>query len=263
MANNNKTYTLEDALKDLGKDIDQFTEALTKEARQLIPLLAAQTHGLVVEKATHKLKARRKQYLDAVNIKQISVDENNEVWAVTLDKSAGWIEDGTPAGERIDQILNGGKPAKVAKDGSRYKIIPFKYNKAPSSSSSADLKLARYVQNQLKLQGLDKTINDSNGNPKLGKAASVKITDSNQPVGKGNRPILSGLTIYQQEKKNKAGEVTGIKRSVMTFRVISSKQKNSGLWEWKEQKGVHIFDEVEKEIDVLFDKLVRELIAKT
>lgn len=261
MAFSRKEYSIEQAIKEMGKDIKELTTALEKEAKALVPVIAAQAHGMIVEKAQERLKARRQMYLDALDIKQISASEDNEVWAVTLNKSAGWIEEGMPAGERIEMIINGGKPAKTSKSGAKYKIIPFQYNKKPSMQSSADAKLARYVDRQLKAQGLDKTIMGKDGKPILGKAASVKITDPNQPVGKGNKPLLQGLTIYQSEKKNKKGE-SKIHRQVMTFRVISTAQKGSGMWEWKEQKGVHIFDEVAKQIDDIFGQAIQSLAAR-
>jgi hypothetical protein len=186
-------------------------------------------------------------------------DENN-LWVVYLKSEAKWLEEGMPQGERIDMILNGGKPAKVSAKGHRYKTIPFSHGGKPKSRSSAQQKIANYAQKEIKARGLDKVIK-LNGKPVIGRAATLNLTGPGAPTSKFNKPLLAGLTIYQKELKMKNGK-TKIKRDVMTFRTISSSQKGSGLWYWKEMKGVNLFDEVIKKIDPIFDQFFNDIVGQ-
>jgi hypothetical protein len=259
-----KTYSIEEGLKEVGKDIENMSQDMIKEARGQIKALAAQTHGLVVEKAQAKLKGqKRKIYLDSLSLDKLG-DDSMEIWSVSLDKAAGWIEDDIAAGERIDMILNGGAPAKTSKDGNRYKIIPFSHKKTVNTPSS-QVKMANFVKSELKKRGLDKIVSDPQGNPIVGKVASVDLVKDNKKgqtfVSKFNKPLLQGLTIYQNKVKNAQGKES-IKQSVMTFRVISEKAKGSGDWFWPESKGAHIFEEVEKEVDAIFEKMMVEIVER-
>lgn len=256
-----KVFSIEEALKDLGKDINQMTEDIQKKAKQSVALLAAQTHAMIVAKAQSKLKSTRSTYLDALNIEKIESTPSQEIWAVTLDKSAKFIEEGAPRHEMIDYLVNGPKH-KVSKDGSKYNVIPFQHNKSRNQNSLAQQKLSNYVKNELKLRGLDKTIT-KDGKPVIGKAAVLNLNKDSKdaPTGKFNQPILNGLTIYQREVKSKSGK-TSIKRDVLTFRVVSEKQKGSGMWEAPERIGMNFFEETEKEIEVIWQQMIKDIVEK-
>lgn len=254
-----KSYTVEEALKEIGVDVKNLSESIVQKAKAQIQALAIQTHALIVEKAQSGLKSTRQTYLDNLTISKLSESSDQVIWSVGLKKDAAWIESGISAGPMIDRILNGGKPPKKAKDGSTYKIIPFKHNKAPAQQSAAQLRLARYAKSEIKKQGLDKVITDKQGRPVIGKAASVNITGKNQPVGRFNQPLLAGLTIYQREQKSKSGK-SKIVRDVMTYRVLSSKHRGTGLWESKGWKGLNAFAETEREIDRLWNDMIKDLL---
>lgn len=252
---------MEEALREIGQDINRLSQEATAKAKQAIQKLALTAHARITQEAQDKLKSTREKYLSALKIQNLESSADQEIWSVTLDKSAGWIEDGYPSGEMIDRILKGGKPAKRSKKGFEYKVIPFDHSKkAPSRTSAAQQRLANYVKTELKKQNLDGIIKDpTTGLPKIGKVASVKITDKNQPVGRFNRKLLDGLTIYQREIKTSTGKVK-IKKDIMTFRTISSSQKGSGMWETKGFKGLKAFEKVEKEIDQIWDQMVKDLV---
>lgn len=261
MANNNG-FSFEDSLKELGIEIDTLGKAMVEKAKRGVEALALQTHAMIVEEA-QKLKATRRQYLDNLSVQKIYGGPDQEIWSVSLRQQAEWIENGYPRGEMIDKILRGGKPPKIAKDGAEYKTIPFKYKGVKKSDmSAAQNRLANYVKNQLTKQGLDKIITGADGKPIIGKAASVKITDPKQPLGRFAKPLLSGLTIYQTEQKTKSGG-TKIKQSVMTFRTISSNQKGSGMWENKSWKGLGAFNTVENKIESIWKDMVNDIIKGT
>lgn len=257
-----KSYTMEEAFAEIGKDIEQMSQDITERAKIGIQQLSLQAHAKIVEQAQEKLKSTRQTYLDNLSVEKLYSSDDQEIWAVTLKKDAGWIEDGYAANTLIDRVIKGGKPAKVSKDGNEYKVIPFSHggdNKKPSDMSAANIRLRNYVRGELKRQGLDQPIKNPDGSPKIGRAASVKITDPNQPRGRFNKPLLNGLTIYQKEIKNATTGSSKVKQSVMTFRVISEKQKGSGDFENKEWKGLKAYDTVEKEIDELWNNLIQDL----
>jgi len=116
--------SLQESLKELGKEIEDLSENMVRQARQSVQTLAAQAHSMIVAKAQEKLGSRRSIYIDALNIEKIYSDNSNEIWAVTLDKSAGWIEDGLPRRNMIESFLASPK-AKVNKKGEKYLVIPF------------------------------------------------------------------------------------------------------------------------------------------
>lgn len=251
-----KIYNLEESLRSVGKDIEKLSEETIAKAKSQIKVLASQTYGMVIEKASSMLKSRRKDYVAAVGLKKIHSSKNEEIWAVTLGRSADWIENGKEAKNMLQDFLKSPK-AKVAKDGSRYLTIPFEHSKNPSEMSAAELRIANYVKSQLKQHRLDRTIKQ-NGKPVIGRAATIDLTGPRAPVSKEGKPLLQGLTIYQHEVKGKSGK-TRIKRDVMTFRIASDKQVGKGLWDHPGLKGAKIFDQVEKEIDTIWSELVRGL----
>jgi hypothetical protein len=263
-----KTYSLEEALKEIGEDITKLSEEMKQRAKQAVQETAIQTHGFIFKKAQDTLHSTREKYLQSLIEPQVIADSADQViYSIALKADAGWIEDGYGAGTLIDRVLNNGKSAKIAKDGSEYKIIPFDQKKT-KNVSAAQLRIARFVKKELKKQGYDKIINDPMGRPKIGKIATVKIDNPKQPTAKGNRRILDGLTIYQNYLRDQKGNILRdkksnqpkIKQSVMTFRVMSSKHKSQGVWDNKEFKGLRAFQEAEKMIDIWIKQKLEEML---
>lgn len=253
-----KQYSIEEALKDLGKDIEDLSEEMVAKAKSQVQVLAASAHSMIVQKATAKLHSTRSTYIDALNIEKIDSSPNNEIWAVTLNESAKWIEEGQPKHNMIDYLVNGPK-SKVSKEGHRYNVIPFQHNKPNSEMSAAQNKLASYVKTELKRRGLDKVIT-KDGKPVLGRAATVDLIDRGSPQSeKTFRPLLQGLTIYQREVKTKSGK-TQIKRDIMTFRVASEKQKGTGAWDNPGRAPMNFFEETARELDVIWEKMLEEIV---
>jgi hypothetical protein len=261
-----KTYTVEEALKSVGQDIEKISAEIKSRAKDKIQELALQTHGIIAEKANATLKSTRKTYLDNLAVNKIMDQGDQIIWSVSLGKEAGWIEDGYKYNSLFERVLFHGKPPKQAKDGSVYKIIPFGHQKKPSESSAQQIRLARFANAAIKKQGLDKVINDASGNPIIGKGIRVPVTDKRQPISRFNKPLLAGLTIYQNYKLDKKGNKMMrkgkpvIKRDVMTFRVMSSRHIGDGSWENKAWQGLHAFAEVEKKLDQIFDQAIKDLI---
>lgn len=264
-----KAYSIEEALKMLGQDLNALTDDITAKAKAGVAQVALQTHAFILEQVQAKLKSTRQTYIDNLNVLPLESTSDQVIWAVTLGKDAGWIEEGTKAGPMFDQILNHGKAPKISKEGNAYKIIPFKHNKARSQQTASAAKVANFAKKILKAEGLDKVVNGPSGAPILGRVASIKtISDPKQPTNRFNRPLLAGLTVYQREQKDKQGNVmkdkngkSKIQRDVMTFRVISDAQRGSGMWESKGTQGAHFFEEASKKVDEFWDKLIRDIMG--
>lgn len=271
-----KNYSIEDALKSIGKDVSAISDDIITQVKAQLGVLAQTSHAKILEKAQALPKSLRPIYTDALKFEKISVSESEDIWVITLDKSAGFIEDGVKAGSMIERILNGGKPAKVGKDGKRYKIIPFAQNKdaqhtlkgpnRPMSSSQAQL--ANFAKVQMEKQGMGGIIRNAQGKPILDVGIKVDTTNGKSPsVHKGDHALLKGLTLYQTKMRGANGKVLKdkqgndkIKRNLFTFRVISEKQVGSGLWDTKGMAPADLFKKTMPEIDVIFDKIVKDII---
>lgn len=222
------------------KDIKEKTE---KAAQDALRDLSAQTHSHIVEQVQNKLHSSREKYLDSLHISQIDED----TWLINLDASAMWIEEGIePGKEMIDDLLKSPK-AKRAKDGSKYAVIPFEHNKKPTASTSAQKSLTDTIKEEFKRRKIPygKVEVDGQGNPKKGLLHQFDITTSpiktaNVP-GQGKGPIgsvmqgptgipfLKGIRVYQKDFKDASGK-TKTQKTIMTFRVVSSKHKGTGRW---------------------------------
>lgn len=221
---------------------EAFKKAAETELLRASEDLAVQTYGHIVEQVQEKLHSSREAYLRALNMEQ----ERPGVWTITLDPSANWIEDGMDRHEMIESILAGGKAPKIAKDGSRYKVIPFQLNRAPTRINQAGRDIQAALKSALKEREIayGKLEKDEAGNPKIGKLHKLDIMDrpikTAEGVGQGHGPIgnvrqgmtgipfLKGVNIYQNLKKVKGTMVT--QKDIMTFRIISSKHMGSGRW---------------------------------
>lgn len=222
---------------------DELEPQVQKALREAGRDLAIQTHAHILEETQQKLKSTRGKYADALDFKQVNAD----TWIVSLDKSAIWIEEGMPEHEMLDDLLKSSK-ARVAKDGSRYLVVPFQHNKGPTQQTQAQSDLTSTIKAELKRRQIPygKLETDSKGQPKLGRLHSFDIlkqppkTMEGAGMGKGpiggvrqgptGIPFLQGISIYQRLVKNPHTGKSSVKRAIMTFRVASSKHKGTGRW---------------------------------
>jgi len=234
---------------DLGNVPDQVGDAnelVTTKFRQAIQYLAAQTHARILENAQMKLRSTRKAYTQALRPLE-QIDDN--LWVVTLDGSARWIEDGKSAGSMVDDLLNhkSGSPARRAKDGSLYRRIPFDQALPQTEVPIKRLALAEAVRAELKKYskrvgrrvGLKKIETGPDGKPLLGMLHSFDVAS---PAGRSGTPILAGVRIYQRMVKDRKGKMKA-QRAVITLRTVSSKHKEQGRWMHPGLTGKKFFDE--------------------
>lgn len=239
--------------EDLDKEVQREGLAVLRQAASS---LATQTYGHIVEEVQDKLHSTRQKYLEALTLDQI--DDNT--WVVRLDSSANWIEDGMDRHEMVDQLLNGGSQAYIAKDGSKYKIIPFSLNKPPSQVTSAMRQMQAAIKAEFKKQNIPygKVERGEDGQPLVGNLHKLDILDkpvkTQQGPGQGHGPIgqvrqgltgtpfLKAVNVFQRQLRGPAGQLQ-VKRDVMTFRVVSSKHKGSGRWIHPGIDGKKFFEE--------------------
>lgn len=227
-------------LGELAREFKPTVDAAMKEAARD---LAMQTHAHILEEVQEKLHSTRQKYVDALGIDQA----DDDTWVITLKKDAMWIEEGLPANKDMLEGLLKSKKAKTAKDGSRYLVVPFEHKKGPTAQTASAKGLTDTLKAEMKKRKIPygKLETDASGKPKLGLLHSFDIMKA--PVktahgpGQGKGPIgsvkqgptgipfLQGVRIYQQKVKDKAGK-EHVQKSIMTFRIASSKHKGQGRW---------------------------------
>lgn len=267
------------------REIQEWAEGLDPErVKRILQEAAAdlsqRTSNYIVEEAEKKLHSRFLIYREHLKLKKL---DDNSGWEVVLEEPALWIEEGLPPHEMIDNLL--AKNAKISVDPktgkvSRWKVIPFKHNQAPSRMTQAGLYLQDTLKKEMRKQKIPwgKMETDSSGNILEGLVRSFDVEVPDHPHSRPHTPYgpgvegtswegagpksfrtrsqwtgdsyLAGVRIYQQAQKaedgsvrlNKRGEQMGIKE-IMTFRVVSDKQKGTGMWNHPGLAGVRLFDE--------------------
>jgi hypothetical protein len=267
-----------DALKDIPEELD-------KAAREAIRDLSAMTHAKVVELASTRLNTRRQAFIDGLSLR-----EEQGVWLLELGGKARWIDDGMEKHSMLDALLASPK-AKRAADGSVYTVVPFDHSpgSGPTNTTPTQLDLVNTVRTEMRKRKIPwaKVERDDQGRPKLGKLHKFNIESSpfkteNAPgqgwgpvgdvrqgysernarmrehggPGGGGIPFLRGVAVYQH-----ALEGGGVQRSVMTFRIASSKMEGQGRWEHPGLEPVNVFDDAYKwAMEELENKILPELV---
>lgn len=252
--------------------------------------LTAMTHAKIVELAGSKLHSRRQMFVDGLSYQQVAAD----TWLINLDAKVRWIDDGMPAHNMLDDLLKS-KKAKTAKDGSRYVVVPFNHGpgKGASNSTPAQMDLVATIKSEMKRKNIPfGTIEkDASGQAKTGRLHSFDIMkeplktangpgQGHGPIGDvrqgpnqrqnvgggpggGGTPFLQGVSVYQNKVKDRFGN-TSVKRSIMTFRVASSKHKEQGnRWNHPGTDPMNILEDAAKWAMETFDREIAPgIIAK-
>jgi hypothetical protein len=233
--------------------------------------LAAITYAKVKEDAATKLKGSplAKIYMDNLGYQQIA----EGIHVVYLNEAALFIENGGKEWDMKPGLL---KNAKVGKNGNRYQIIPFKYDRGPTSNSASTNQLISYVKSELKQQNVKDSFNakgqqnktvpfkqieyDKNGNAKLGKLHEFNFGNLNgrlKAPGRGNTAQLAGLHIYQSMKNG------NVKRDILTFRTVSSGDASKDKWFYPAKTGIMLMDEAQKwAMQEWENKILPEILRK-
>lgn len=218
---------------------------------ETIAIAAYNTGSDIVQQ---KLHSTRLDYQNHFHYKKID-KSNHEIW---LDPEANHLEDGYGSFDLKPGLLknvsnNPGKKGQgISKDGTRWKVIPFRHKTEKAASNLVEQYLGQQADEVLRTgisrlnrmpTDLTKIQSDSSGAPLQGNVGRI----ANNPL---IHPTLQGLTKYQKTYK----EVT--QSQYMTFRVVSDKSK-AGSWIHPGFDGVHAFRDMEHFIDKELDRIIR------
>lgn len=219
-------------------ELQNFKQEAKKAIEDGVKALAASTHAKVKEFASSKLSTTRKMYMDNLDFQEVQPG----IWVVSLDAPALWIEEGRKSGDMTEDLLKNN--AHTAKDGSKYKAIPFEHSKAPSQQGAFQKEMVRLIKQVLRDESsrigakipFKKLEYNPDGSPRIGLLHKFDIT-SPKPTARASHEALSGLRIYQTQTAE--GKV---RRDIMTFRMVSSKHKGN-KWIHPGREGDKFFEQ--------------------
>lgn len=178
-------------------------------------------------------------YKDNLYMEQIS----DNVVVVGIRPPASWIENGMKPGF-MEHLLKG-DGVKTAKDGNKYRVIPFTHKKSKNKGAApSGAELVTELKAFLRSKGVAHSKTralalDDNGSPRIGKIHSFDIKDmKGKKSAKKLSRNLQGVSVFQN-KNEKTGKV---ERQIMTFRVISEKHRGT-KWMHPGKKAEKILEE--------------------
>lgn len=243
-------------------EFDRLKSQIEAELNKGVRLLAQSTEARIKQMADEKMKIMNEDYKKAVHFEQI----DNNIFVVTLDQKMLFREEGKKSWNMIDTHLQ--RNYKVGKDGSKFKVIPFEHGSSEMDGGETKDTSGPKTQKQQDIIGVlrkeleKKNIpfkeieKDASGQPKLGKLHTLNLP-SEKPSKNARFPALQGLTIFQE--KDKAGVV---QRRLMTFRVMSEKQKGDGRWIHPGFKPLNLFEEAAQWAEQQWEQIIAPMILK-
>lgn len=257
-------FTINLDIGEVVKLSDELGGAATEAMKKAGDALTKMTEAHIKEQASKKLHSRRQLFIDSLSTQQVGDD----TWLVVLNAKAVWIDEGMPAHNMLDDLLRS-KKAKRAKDGSTYVVVPFNHGpgKGPASTTPAQQDLIGTIKSEMKRRGIPfgGIEKDASGADKLGKLHSFDVTklpkkvtegpgQGHGPVGEVRQgptgiPFLQGVSVYQ--KKGADGKT---KKSIMTFRVASSKHRGQGRWDHPGLEAMNFMEDAVKWAQEQWDK---------
>jgi hypothetical protein len=248
-------------VEDLSKEItDKIKQSLEKDLNKIVTDLGKSAVQHLQKLSEQFPKELEKKYKDNIYIEQLA----DNIVEVGLREEIAWIDQGRKPGFMKDLLeRKSGSDVKTAKDGTKYRVIPFEHQTqgTPKSTQAADL--VGQLKNFLKAEGVaySKTRalkKDESGNPRVGRIESFdikKMRESNKKSVKNLSPNLEGVSIYQ----NMNAKTGKVERNIMTFRVISEKHQGTGKWE---HPGIEGKKTVDKTFDWVKEKWEREILPE-
>ena len=175
----------------------------------------------------------------------------------------------------------GAKGVKTAKDGSTYRVIPFKHSSGVGGKSeSPEPEIASMIKKQLREKGisLNKIERDQFNNPRTGVLHKLGIDKKrtsypqdlfSSPRNKetadriGLKPshghhYLNNAVVVQREVEGPKGKMK-ISKEVVTFRVVSSKHKAEGRWMYPAVPALNSIPEAHKYAIAQWESIVKSL----
>ena len=220
-------------IKELTKGFEDLKKKVTQDLKNGVENLASMTHAKLREIATDELGGGLNKIYQE-NIEFTNPEEN--LWVVTLKEKAVWIDEGRKSGF-MEELLRG-KSSNTNKKGEKYAVIPFEHSKKPSEQSTKAKELSEQLKSEFKKRKIPwkKIEVDKDGNPRIGLVHRFDVA-SEKPSARAKHEALQGVAVYQT--KTEGGKV---RRDVMTFRVISEKHREEGLWMHPGMEGKHLME---------------------
>ncbi len=205
----------------IAKQFGNYALEIKEDLMKGVANLAAATKAHVVDQAQQELtSATFMKFEKSVGMEDVVPG----IWVVSIDEKALWIEEGLePNFDMKPGLLK--NATKTSKDGYKYRAIPFDQGKSKSSSTGYEFNLRERVRTALKKENIPfkKIEKNPNGSPRIGLLHKLNL--GGEIPGKGNTPVLQGVSVYQTLTK------TGnVRRDIMTFRTVSDGPKSSGKW---------------------------------
>jgi hypothetical protein len=285
-------------IEEVTSKLNQTQEAIENVLKPAIESVSIATHAFILNKANTELSGfKREMFLGlgqyakkasgqsskdervdstAKNVRWIKI--SNNMWVVEIDESAKWIEEGRPeTSMATDQwLLKPGK-AKIAKDGSTYRSIPFKQTEGKKDAPGAKPLFAELVKRAAKRQNVSLTKPEIglDGKPKIGIVAKLDIsptmTRSESPVlyskprtleeamATGLQPHggifkLKGAVVTQ--KLNKKGKPV---KETVVFRTVSSKHKNESRWMYPQVQAFNAIPAAHKWAEEQINAIIKQI----
>lgn len=200
------TTALANTLKEYAKEVEQ-------DINKGVARLAAQTKAHVLMDAGAELSSPTfKTFSSSVGMDDIAPG----IWVVSINEKGLWVEEGIEPNTDM-------KPGLLK--GKNFRVIPFSKDKSKASSTNYEFQLREQVKSALKKEGIPfkKIEENPDKTPKLGLLHRKNF--GGEIPGKGNTPVLQGVSIYQTLTK------TGnVRRDILTFRTVSNGPASAGKW---------------------------------
>jgi len=197
----------------LANTLKEYAAEVAQDVNKGVARLAAQTKAHVLMDAGAELSSPTfKTFSKSVEMEDISPG----IWVVSINQKGLWIEEGIEPNTDM-------KPGLLK--GKKFVVIPFSKDKSKASSTGYEFQLREQVKSALKKEGIPfkKIESNPNGSPKTGLLHRKDF--GGEIPGKGNTPVLQGVSIYQTLTK------TGnVRRDILTFRTVSSGPASAGKW---------------------------------
>lgn len=252
------TITVEKALKDLEKSLEDIAPTVEAEINAAIADLAHAAHAEIIAHAQAQLQSTRQDYLKGVHFE----DLGDNSYLISLEGEwAQKLEEGFPAYDMVGRMLKsettvskgsraGQKWVQEGEGGQKYAHVPFERKIASKESKHASLadqiKQMTATNVQGRRQKITSVFKGEDGSPLTGRVAT----------GMSKNPMLDGLVKYQETFQNNKGKEQ-VRSTYINFRTIS---ENGKPWIHPGFQGIHAFERAEQKIVEQLNKILRTLL---
>ncbi len=258
-------FKISDKLIDLGVNVDTLSTGLVDSFQKAVGGLASMTQAEWIRLAQARLHSSRSMYVNglrqAESFKSEVVDGSNVFTIALVGSQPNNIENGQASfdmkGARPGWL--GGNKAKVAADGHRYIVIPFRHsttsttNLAYTGQAKAQ-NLKQELKKTVKAYGLDRMIKLASGGIATGPVS--KVPNGSPDVHR----FLRGLTRIQEAFNSHmpSGQQRG-SSALLTWRVLSDRSADDA-WIHPGLPGVHLLNEVSRWADRELDRIIDQVM---